>query len=296
MPIDLTKIPVSLTKAATDGRLVLFIGAGISKQAKSKISQILPNWPELIRDILIIAASEGLDKEDEAAIERMIFEGKYLIAAQALKDYIPGNQFERFMRMRFQQGVVPGRIHRSLFKLRTPVIMTTNYDLLLEAAYVQLFARQARVATPGYPDGVFRALKTPWDFDSPVIFKLHGSIVEPENIVLGERDYYRLIYRQPHYRLALRTIFMTRIVLMIGFSFSDPDITDVMAEGMGGGGDFIVLPKGKKDRIEMRRLRRTFGVEVIEYEPSEGHPELFQLVEYIAGFASPRSKAPSWSR
>src|SRR5262249_7257176 len=162
--------------------------------------------------------------------------------------------------IRFQQNIKPGRIHLSLFKIRAPVIMTTNYDLLLEEAHVQTFGRIATVATPRYVSDVFRSLKAPWFQDSPVIFKLHGTIYEPESIVLSERDYYELIYRQIHFRAALRTIFMTKIVLMLGFSFSDPHISGVIAEGIatGGYGDYIVLPKGRKDRIEMRRLQKTF--------------------------------------
>jgi hypothetical protein len=291
MPIDLTKIPPFLIQAATDGRLVLLVGAGISKQANSKVSDILPNWPELIREIRFIALNEGsIDADDEARIERLILDGKYLIAAQTLRERIDPNLFETFLRKRFLLDIKPGRIHRLFFKLRTSLIMTTNYDALLEKANLQVFGRDVRVATPRDLDDVFRILKAPWAHDLPVIFKLHGTVFERESMVLGERDYYRLIYRQPHYRLALHTIFMTRAVLMMGFSFSDPDITDVIGEGMGGGGDFIVLPKGEKDRIEIQRLRKTFGVEVIEYEPSDGHAELAQLIESLAGAVPSRSK------
>src|SRR5437870_4863374 len=139
MPVDLSKIPEHLIRAAADGRLVLFIGAGISKQAESKESDILPNWPELIKEMTAIAAAEDLDHDDAVVIEKHVLEGRYLIAAQALRDSIDAVKFEHYIRNRFQRNVKPGRIHCSLLKLRAPVIMTTNYDLLLEAAYVQMF-------------------------------------------------------------------------------------------------------------------------------------------------------------
>lgn len=296
MPIDLTKIPKSLIEAATDGRLVLLIGSGVSRQTKSKESAILPNWAELVEEITHIARAQGMSAGDEALIDRLTREGKFLIAAQELKDRIPSDLFEHYIRRRFQRDLEPGRIHYSLFKLRTPLLMTTNYDLLLEAAYAQAFGMAARVATPHHPAEVFRSLKMPWTQDAPVIFKLHGTIVDPESIVLTEHDYHRLIYRMPHYRVVLRTIFMTRIVLMLGFSFSDPDIADVVAEGKvtGAGGDFIVLPKADKVRFERRRLSMNFGVDVIEYEPSnDQHPELLELVEYLAGFCSARKREVS---
>jgi hypothetical protein len=290
MAIDLTKIQEPLISAAAEARLVLFIGAGISKQAESKQSDILPNWPELLKEIVCIAEAEGLYGDDAAVIERLILERRYLVAAQELKDLIDVHKFETYIRNRFQRNVKPGRIHRSIFNLRTPLIMTTNYDLLLEAAHDQTFGRPATVATSRHLSEVFRALKVPWDYDSPVIFKLHGTILEPESIVLGERDYNELIYHRTHFRSVLRTIFMTKVVLILGFSFSDPHISGVIAEGIATGArrDYIVLPKGRKDRIEMRRLRKTLGLEVIEYEPSDGHPELRELVDYLAAVAPRR--------
>lgn len=282
-----------MIQAAVEGRLVLFIGAGVSKQAETKRSDILPDWPELIREIMgLTVIQAGIDANDKAVIEKLLLDGKYLIAAQELKDRIDSRVFESFMQKRFQQDLNPGRIHCSIFKLRTPLIMTTNYDLLLEQALAQVFGTLATVAVPGRTAEVFRSIKAPWTQDSPVIFKLHGTILEPDSMVMGERDYHSLIYRGLHYRLLLRTIFMTQAVLMVGFSFSDPDITDVIAEGAEGSGkgDFIVLPKGKKDRIEMRRLRNNFGVQVIEYEPTDGHPEVRELVDYLAGFAPRRRK------
>src|SRR5713101_3336979 len=109
MPIDLTKIPEHLISASAGGRLVLLVGAGISKQAQSKESDILPNWPELIKEISKLAAlREDIDANDEAVIQRLILEGKYLIAAQALKDRIESNLFETFIRRRFLRDIEPG--------------------------------------------------------------------------------------------------------------------------------------------------------------------------------------------
>lgn len=263
----------------------MLVGSGASKQAESEGQSILPNWAELIEDLTSVAlATDSIDEGDAAAVRNLILQEKYVVAGQELQDRMDVMLFETFMRKRLGQDFKPGPLHRSLFKFRSPVIMTTNYDLLIEEAHTQVFNTLATVATPGNPREVFRSLKSPWSQASPVIFKLHGTIVNPESIVMAERDYNSLIYRRRDYRLVLRTIFMTRFVLMIGSSFSDPDIIEVLAEGMGGR-NFIVLPKGKKDPFEMRRLLRTFGVDVVEYEPSDGHPELLELIEYLATFA-----------
>ena len=73
MPIDATKIPSHLIDAAADGRLALLVGAGLSKQAESAQSDILPNWPELLRELISIGIdADGLTKKDEDLIESLI--------------------------------------------------------------------------------------------------------------------------------------------------------------------------------------------------------------------------------
>jgi hypothetical protein len=131
---------------------------------------------------------------------------------------------------------------------------------------------------------VFPVLKTPREQESPLIFKIHGTVLEPRNIVLTEDDYHKLIYRQILYRSALRSIFMTKVILMLGFSFSDADVREVILDAGAGfpiTGNYIVLPKGEKESFEKRRLERKFGFQVIEYEASDSYSELLELVEYL---------------
>src|SRR5262249_39189880 len=81
-------------------------------------------------------------------------------------------------------------------------------------------------------------------------------------------------------------IFLTRVVLMLGFSFSDPELSSLVEAlrdslKYESSPDYIVLPKGEKGSIERERLRDDFGLQVIEYDETPGHPELGQLVDYL---------------
>ena len=125
-----------------------------------------------------------------------------------------------------------------------------------------------------------------------MIFKIHGSADHPHEACFHREDYRQLRYREPGYRIVLTAIFVTKVVLMLGFSFSDPEIsllTESLRESLDrrGGPDYIVLPKGEKGAIEKKRLSQDFGLHVIEYEPSENHRELLDLVDYLVGFVPP---------
>ena len=117
--------------------------------------------------------------------------------------------------------------------------------------------------------------------------------VEPEGIILSERDYRQLIYRQPGYRLVLSAIFLTQVVLMVGFSFADPELRfmlEEMRESLKNRSypDYIYLPRTAVGSAETRRLREDFGVQVIPYDATEGHPEVLEFINFLI-----QQKAPA---
>jgi hypothetical protein len=295
MPIDLTTIPNHLKEAAATGNLVPFIGAGVSRQAKPKGVRVLPTWQEFMGELMDLARAEGLEDDVEEQIVQLLKEGKYLMAAQELKSRTDDNKREVYIRTRFTIGAEPAPIHYALFKLKPNIIMTTNYDVLLEDAFTKKMGRGVQPITPQNSNIVQQVLKGYQEWDKPLIFKIHGTATDPENVVFAEQDYQKLIYGKPGYRAVLSAVFVTKVVLMMGFSHSDPEVTMVLQTLREGfrqrsSPDYIVLRKGMKGSVERKRLSQDFGLEVIEYEPSEGHKELCELVEYLAKFVPRKAK------
>jgi SIR2-like domain len=288
MSIDLTTIPDPLIRALKNRNLVLLIGTGVSRQA----SETLPVWAELVEEILCLARDlDWLSDDDETYLREMSAQGKYPQVAAYLKANTPGGVFDRvfdrYLKKRFTaEGVRPAPIHRALVKLRTPLVITTNYDLLLEMAYVEVFGKAAEVATHYEAHKVLRVLQTYHESCDPLIFKIHGTALKPEETVLAETDFHQLLYSNPTYRRILETIFLTKVVLILGSSFSDPDVVAVMSEVRtwfpSSQPNYIVLPKTKRPPGEVRRLRQTFGLEIIGYDSSNDRAELLELIEHLA--------------
>jgi len=123
-----------------------------------------------------------------------------------------------------------------------------------------------------------------------VIFKLHGTIDQVDDIILSERDYRKLLYEQPGYRLVLSAIFLTHAVVFLGFSFGDPELRLLLERHRESlkhrsSPDYILLPSESVTSVEKRRLREDFGLQVMTYEATQGHPEVHTFVSHLADVA-----------
>lgn len=176
----------------------------------------------------------------------------------------------------------PTEAHHLIFDLKPPLILTTNYDTLLEDAYARYFAKTATVYTYRHAALIQRILHSARFMDRPIIFKIHGDINEPSEIILTERDYRNLLYNHPGYKQIISAIFLSHFVLMVGFSASDREIM-LLLESIRhalkdrSNPDFIFLSDESTGTVERRRLREDFGIQVISYSPSPGHPEVVEL-------------------
>jgi hypothetical protein len=290
VPIDLTKIDQRLLEAVRTGALVPFVGSGVSRHAVTGDSKAFPTWKDLLKELQDLAEQKEFISHDERGqIDELIGQGKFLMAAQALRSAMPLDLLERVFDERFSpKDARPGPLHRALFRLQAPLIITTNYDFLLEDAYAEEYRKSAKPLTYKDAAAVQALLQRHQQWhDRPSIFKIHGSAHAPGEAILSELDYRQLLYREPGYRMVLSAVFVMKVVLMIGFSFDDPEIRLVLESireslKYSSGPDYIVLPKNARNGIERKRWRQDFGIETIEYDPSPGHPELIELVDYLS--------------
>jgi len=289
MAFDPASIPPRLIDAARNRTLAPLVGAGLSMQAGPHF----PGWNDLLFGMRDLAARKGyLSGEAAAEVTGLLQRGNYLMAAQALKRILPPHVYLGFLHEKFAvDSVRPTAVHRALMHLRAPIYLTTNYDRLLETAYALECGKLPAVATY---QNVFLAQKRLLDGRDSLesfIYKIHGTIEDPESIILSEWDYRKLIYSSPGYRLVLHALFLTHTVLMLGFSFGDPELrllleTNREALKHLNAPDYMLLPQDAVGPVESLRLYEDFGVEVIPYDPSDNHRELLDFIQYLANQVS----------
>jgi hypothetical protein len=297
MSFDPTKVPERLIKAAQQRTLVPLIGAGVSRQT----THPFPTWLGLLNIMKARALKEKrISTTDADEMEKLLNRGQFLMVAEDLRSRLETGVYTDILRETFDKQVKPAAIHKALFALDPPLVLTTNYDRLLEDAYADAYRLAAIVTT--YKDVV--AVQNSFTEDRqqkpPIIFKIHGSIANLDEIICTEKDYRNLTYDQLGYRAVLSAIFITHNVLMLGFSFTDQELILLLEAHRHSlkyksSLHYIFLPDGEVGDVETRRLREDFGIEIVPFKPSKTYKELLEFVNFLASKINRRGSAPKSS-
>lgn len=108
---------------------------------------------------------------------------------------------------------------RSISKNNISGIITTNYDCFFESLF------DGYKTFVGQEELVFSQLQ-----GMAEIYKIHGSISAPNSIVITENDYTNFKSKRKYLAAKLMTIFMEYPIIFIGYSLSDPDVQDILAD------------------------------------------------------------------
>ncbi|MGA2796853.1 MAG: SIR2 family protein [Thermoguttaceae bacterium] len=281
----LRDIPPRLVIAIQQRRCVPFIGSGFSKQADANH---FPNWNQLLERMIRIAEAKcHISKSEARSLDALLKKNRHLMAAESLKSKLPRDLYYSILEEQFDPpNVRPSRVHNLLLELNPQLIITTNYDRLIEDSYAHA-ARKAMTVVP-YSDAAAlqRRLQEANIRNRPFLFKIHGSIEDTASIILTENDYRRLMYDERGYTTVLSSIFIHFVVLMLGFSFNDEELILFLGQirhALKGSAnpDYIMLPKKEVSDTEIERFRNDFGLEVITYSSSNKHEEVTSFLSQL---------------
>lgn len=285
------KIPEGLIQAAKLHKLVPLIGTGISKHAVLPSGAEFPDWNKLLQSMAYEAHRRKRlnESEYEQIINKdngLLKQGKLLMIAQTLCELLD-ERFHRFVQNLFDpSNVQAGSIHTAILRLKTPLIITTNYDRLLEHAFQSVHPGGPTVYKHKDAELVQRKLQNWKESDPPIIFKIHGCVTDLESIILSENDYRKLYFTEPGYQIIMSSIITSHTILMMGFSFDDPDIRRFLAvlrESLRYSSQphYILLPDNVISEIEIIRNLQDYNLETIIYKASDEHLEILEFVETL---------------
>lgn len=194
-------IPDELVQAARAGRLILFVGAGASRDAPAS----LPDFRQLTASIA-----------DEAAIA---FRPEELESPDRLLGRIDLEGMDVHQRVRAQidtPGSAPNALHEALVELalatRAPRIVTTNYDTHLTRL----------IEARGLGWGQYMAPALPMGDDFEGVVYLHGSLrQDPRHLIVTDADFGRAYLRDAWAARFLERMFPSFTVLFVGYSHGD---------------------------------------------------------------------------
>ncbi|SDM42222.1 SIR2 family protein [Bacillus sp. OK048] len=174
------------------------------------------NWPVVAR----LMAEDFFEiwwEKDEFQDSREEYKGKILNRTTPLKieiaKYLRGKTFEYGKDSKLDNEI------SHLKEVVIDGIITTNWDLLLE----QLFEEQITTTYVGQEELLFSNPK-----EIAEIYKIHGSSLSPNSLVLSDRDYKGFKDKNAYLAAKLMTIFIEHPVIFIGYSMSDDNIIEIL--------------------------------------------------------------------
>jgi hypothetical protein len=255
-------------------RSVVFLGAGVSRNAQNAHGVHPREWSDFLRHL----ASFAPNAEQKAEVTQSIDDADLLTACELARRYLSPSIFKTEMLREFSGNAYrPAKIHDDLSLVDSRLVMTTNFDKLYENRANQL--QDNTVIVKNYYDkdvaDVFRR-------QDRVVLKVHGTIDSPDETIFTRSQY--AIARRDHgyfYQL-LRGLFVTHTFVFLGASMRDPDIQLLLEDHAyrfeGSRPHFMVMPQNSARSGTLRVLEQTMNLQALLYDPANNHQALADSV------------------
>lgn len=226
-------------KAQENNRLVIFVGAGISRNSG------IPTWGELIRTIAdrigysrcancdhtLKCSGTECKKSLNFFKEEFLRIPEYLYlddTTQSDKNYY------NVIKTALKIDAKPNKINYEVLNLLPHHIITTNFDKLLESTTSVNSQLYSVISEDG--EMLSRA-------NERYIIKMHGDIDKPDTLVLKESDYINYEQKHPLISTFIRSLLINHTFLFIGYSLNDINLNLII-----GWINFFAQQLGVKER------------------------------------------------
>lgn len=260
-------IPRTLEERLRGGRIIPFVGAGVSMAVLDRKSgtPLFPSWGQLLK-----RAADRLDAEQNplyAKLVRSLLEidrPDYLEAARRAREGLKSIWFD-FLKEQIDhtRGLADENslsLAQAIWSLGSKFLITTNYDKVLRWACPQ--ESDLDILDIVSPVEHVKALRG--ELTKPTLWHLHGRIENAIDLVLAPESYNRLygetdrVKPQDHYREALhtlRSLLISHTFIFIGFSLNDAhfglqllDIHEIFAGASGP--HYALIRESEAERVK----------------------------------------------
>jgi SIR2-like protein len=221
--VDASNVVEQIADVLRNGQCILFLGAAVHAPPPESGPYV---YPEALRPPLGASLSRTLAEACELG-KQFPDEDPTNLQRVALFFEIERSrhQLVEAIRTAVQVGKGPSPVVRALAEFDFPRIITTNYDQLFEDA-LRAAGKHPRVSvyTPKLEPTSDPSNPTA---DSPIVYKIHGDIEQPETVVVTDEDYIQFLLRMSNKEpydpipLKLKADLTERTTLFVGYSLLD---------------------------------------------------------------------------
>ena len=271
--------PPPLLDAYRQNKLAILFGSGLTPTKKA--GGPFPTWRELPDRLLDQALQQGVMGQPEVDLRRPVFAHAHGSLEAMLADLDPVKVKLRAAR-KYQialeaifcpNNAASGDVHRALVNLGVSVLVTTNYDQLLE-----------------HTEGSPRSVYTWQEADSAlsrikgghkVLFKIHGTADREKTVVMTRQEYYEAA-RNDGYKEIMRYLLQSYTFLLVGYGINDPCDLDMAfsfnlsAFGSAANAHYALMKDATETDID--RWQRELNVKVMPYEEHTHLPDILRAL------------------
>ena len=275
----------ALVNEVREGRCALFVGAGLSVAAG------LPDWAGLMQRIVALTGKRNRPRATSTELRRLLRANRFAEVADQCRTILGRELFYEALRAELGRDVELPPVHRTIVETPYACVVTTNFDTLLEDAYASwgthglpkapTSAELARLGTLLHDGGFF-------------ILKAHGSIDDDASMVFTAEDYRRIIHANPAFQSIFSALLLTRAVLFVGYSLSDPNFrllldSQLTTFGEEVPGRYAVM--AGVGEAERDILWRTARIRVFSYEEGQ-HQRVGEFLDALRVASGEEAEVP----
>lgn len=271
--------PEDLVRDIAARRSVLFLGAGVSRNAQNEHGVHPREWADFLGHL----ASRISDAGQAAEVRQCIKDADLLTACELARKYLSPSTFKTEMLQEFSGNAYRhAKIHDDLSRVDSRLVMTSNFDKLYENRANQL--QHNTVIVKSYYDkdvaDVFRR-------QDRVVIKVHGTIDAPDETIFTRSQYALARRDYGHFYQLLRGLFVTHTFVFLGASMRDPDMQLLLEDHAyrfeGARPHYMAMPENSARTGILRVLEETMNLKALVYDPADNHKALADSVAELVG-------------
>ncbi len=256
-------------------RCVIFLGAGVSMNSHNASGIRPKSWKEFLEASLLQISSRT------AHIKKLIKDNDYLTACDIIKKKLGSNDFIDLVQREFlTPGFQPAKIHETIFKLDSRIVVTPNFDKIYET-YTATQTNGTVITKNHYDSDVGSVIR---EFGR-VILKIHGTIDTPLKMIFTRHEYAKARSEYSNFYEILEALSLTNTFIFIGSGINDPDIRllleDTFFKHKSSKPHIMLLPKTLHSDVKIA-IEESTNLKIKEYSPKNNHQELLDSLEDLS--------------
>jgi hypothetical protein len=284
-------IPLDLKSRYAEGRLLPFIGAGVSMSVNWKSPEDGSqrrgiSWRELVNE-----AARMLGYEDPDLL-RVRGDDLQILEYFRIKHNHETAELRNWFNIEINApdaALLASPIHAALARLdKCPMFYTTNYDDFLERG-LRLHGRASKAIALEAHIADLLIEETDGAGDIAQVVKFHGDLNNPSRMVLSESDYERRLSFSDVEDQRLRSDLLGRALLFIGYSFRDWNVSYLFRLVNNSFGPLPKAPTGRRAYIAVAdpsdfeyTLFRERNIEVLPVRTATQTDDIANLLRSLA--------------